>query len=386
MEHALKRTPLYDTHRQLGARLIEFGGWEMPVQYTGIVEEHHAVRNAAGIFDISHMGEFLVSGPPAAEFLNRVFTNDVHKLQPGQGQYTLMCNEGGGVVDDLYVFMIGKDQFLLIVNASRIEPDFAWMQRQKNRFHQAGQVHLENASDQYGAVAVQGPRIGEFMDRCLAVSGAGEAAVIQATEMRKNQIVRSVVGGVATWVSRTGYTGEDGFEVVAPADGVERVWQAVWEAGREVGLKPAGLGARDTLRMEACYPLYGHELDEQTTPIEAGLGRFVSLPKPEFIGRAVLARQAAQGTAKKLVAFLMTEKAPPPRPSYEIYLPEKGAEPVGKVCSGTMSPSLGVGAGMGYVTSDWAKPGTAIAIGIRGGLYPARIMAKPLYRKPAKSE
>jgi aminomethyltransferase len=358
----------------------------MPVQYTSITEEHQAVRSAAGLFDISHMGEILAGGPAAGAFLNRVLTNDIRKLAEGQGQYTLMCNERGGVIDDLYIYRIAADEYLLIVNASRIEADAAWIERQWAAFHEPQGVKLQNASDRMGAVAVQGPRVSEFIDGCFTGSSTGGTAAARPTGLTKNQIGRfafdSASGrGPAVWLSRTGYTGEDGFEIAAPAEIIEPVWDKLLALGRPHGLKPAGLGARDTLRTEVCYPLYGHELDENTTPIEAGLGFFVALDKGEFVGRATLAEQKAHGVSRKLAAFKMTERAAPPRPHYPIWSAGVGGTRLGEVASGTQSPSLGIGIGLGYVSADAAKPGTLIAIEVRGKRAAASVAPKPLYRK-----
>jgi aminomethyltransferase len=295
----LKRTPLYTSHQKLGARLVEFGGWEMPVQYSSIMDEHLAVRSAAGLFDISHMGEVRVVGEAARDFLNSVLTNDLRKLSAGQAQYTLMCNERGGVVDDLYAYCLAAREFLLMINASRIDGDVAWLKQELERFPQRGGVQLENVSDFLSAVAVQGPRVADFINEVLPGKSTGGTVVERATDLRKNQIAGFRWDGALMWVARTGYTGEDGFEIIAPNSVIEAVWNKVLGAGQPHGLKPAGLGARDTLRTEMCYPLYGHELDEQTTPIEAGLGFFVALDKGEFTGRAVLAEQKAKGTSKK---------------------------------------------------------------------------------------
>ncbi len=285
----MKRTPLYAVHQELGGKLIEFGGWEMPVQYTSITDEHLAVRKAAGLFDISHMGEVLISGAGAEAFLNHTLTNDIRKLAPGQGQYTLMCNERGGVIDDLYAYRLAAQEYLLIINASRIEADVAWLARQLAAFAGGGEAKLENASDELGAVAVQGPHVVDFIDACFPGPSTGGTSVARVTDLKKNQVASFSFVGDRVWISRTGYTGEDGFEVVAPGQLIERVWNQLLSAGQAHGLKPAGLGARDTLRTEVCYPLYGHELDDNTTPIEAGLGFFVVLEKGGFIGRAVLA-------------------------------------------------------------------------------------------------
>src|SRR5438477_784569 len=310
----LKRTPLFDAHQKLGGKLVGFGGWEMPVQYTGILDEHQAVRTAAGLFDISHMGEIQVGGPAAESFLNQTLTNDLRKVEVGQGQYTLMCNERGGVIDDLYVYRILPEEYLLVINASRIEPDVAWMQQQLQQWPEKASVQLENISERCAAVALQGPRVAEFIDRCFTGPSKGGTQVTRASALKKNQLGVFEFDGRTIYAGRTGYTGEDGFEIIAPAEAIEAIWNHILAIGHEYCLQPAGLGARDTLRTEVCYPLYGHELDENTTPLEAGLGFFVALEKGEFIGRAVLAEQKAEGVSKKLVAFKMTDKSAPPRP------------------------------------------------------------------------
>ncbi len=376
----LKRTPLFGAHQKLGGKLIEFGGWEMPVHYTSIVDEHQAVRKAAGIFDISHMGEVFVNGRAAEAFLNATLVNDVRKLAPGQGQYTLMCNERGGVIDDLYAYRLAPGEYLLIINASRIDADVAWLEQRHAACPDKDDVTLINASDERGAVAVQGPRVAEFIDQCFSGTSIGGTPVARPSELKKNEIASFPFGEGSVCVGRTGYTGEDGFEIVAPSRVIESVWNKVLEVGRPFGLKPAGLGARDTLRTEVCYPLYGHELDENTTPIEAGVGFFVALDKGEFVGRPVLAEQKANGVRKRCVAFKMTGKSAPPRPHYAIYA---GGKKVGEVCSGTQSPSLGIGIGMGYVPPEFAKAGTALEIEIRGQRAPAVVVKKPIYQRAA---
>lgn len=372
----MKRTSLYAAHQKLGGKLIEFGGWEMPVQYTSITDEHLTVRNAAGIFDISHMGEVTVSGAGAAEFLNRTLTNDIRKLTPGQGQYTLMCNERGGVIDDLYAYQLSDSVYFLIINASRIADDVAWLQAQAAKF--SGDLKLTDASHNYAAVAVQGPSVKDFINAVIPGAAISAKRVAAVSDLKKNEIggFHFEHGGVL--VGRTGYTGEDGFEIIGSDAAIAHVWDKVLERGKAFGAKPAGLGARDTLRTEVCYPLYGHELDEQTTPIEAGVGFFVSLDKGEFTGRSVLAEQKANGTKKKLVAFKMTDKSAPPRPHYPIWV--NGAS-VGEVVSGTQSPSLNLGIGMGYVPTESAKADTKIEIEIRGKRFAAVIVPKPIWRK-----
>ena len=373
----LKRTTLFSAHQKQGARLIDFGGWEMPVQYAGLIAEHLAVRKAAGIFDISHMGEVTVSGPGAEAFLNWVLTNDVRKLIPGEGQYTLMCNERGGVVDDLYAYKLSAEVYLLIINASRTAADTEWMTALWEEFPQRDEVNLHDASHNYSAVAVQGPKVKDFIADCFPNVSCAAMRVERVTDLKKNQIAEFHFENGGVLISRTGYTGEDGFEIVGEDGMIRHVWKKILEKGEPFGIKACGLGARDTLRTEVCYPLYGHELDEETTPMEAGLGFFVSLDKGEFIGRKVLAEQKAHGTKKKLVAFKMADKSAPPRAHYPIWA---GGKAVGVVTSGTQSPSLGAGIGMGYVPPEVAKQ-HPIGIEIRGKRFPAVIVPKPIYRK-----
>jgi aminomethyltransferase len=385
----MKRTALFSAHQTLGAKLIDFGGWEMPVQYTSITDEHLAVRNAAGIFDISHMGEVTVSGAAAAEFLNQLLTNDINKLTPGLGQYTLMCNERGTVIDDLYAYRLCGDVYFLVINASRIEADVAWIQAHAEKFPRRSELSLTDASHNYAAIAVQGPRVQEFINTVIPDASCSAMRVNAVTDLKKNEIGGFKFENHSVLVSRTGYTGEDGFEIVGSDESIQHLWDKIIAAGQPFGLKPAGLGARDTLRTEVCYPLYGHELDEETTPIEAGVGFFVSLDKGEFNGRSVLAEQNASlraeassrqvnGVKKKLVAFKMTDKSAPPRPHYPIWV--NGAK-VGEVTSGTQSPSLNLGIGLGYVPPEFAKPDTKIEIEIRGKRLAAVVVLKPIYRK-----
>jgi len=379
MEQPLKRTPLFSVHQKAGARLVPFGGWEMPVQYSSIVDEHLAVRRAAGLFDISHMGEVRVSGAGAADYLNHLLTNDIRKLPVGGGQYTLMCNERGGVIDDLYAYRIGNEEYLLVINASRIDDDVAWMQKQAAT---GSGVKLTNASYAFGALALQGPRTPEFINACFAGAARSGTAVGSADQLKKNQVGEFQFRGHPLYVARTGYTGEDGFEIIAAAQLMEDLWAHIMAQGHAFCLQPAGLGARDTLRTEACYPLYGHELDESTTPIEAGIGFFVALDKGDFTGRGALAEQKTKGVARKCVAFKMTDKSAPPRPHYPIWIEN---QKVGEVTSGTQSPSLNLGIGLGYIPSDFAKPATKIEIEIRGKRAPAEIVPKPIYRSPNKN-
>jgi aminomethyltransferase len=278
------------------------------------------------------------------------------------------------VIDDLYAYCLSNTVYFLVINASRIAADIAWLHAQVG----SAEVSVSDASHNYDAVAVQGPRVKEFIDDCLPGASTSAMRVAKITDLKKNEIGGFPCVGASVMISRTGYTGEDGFEIVGRNDSIAKVWEIVLEQGKPFGIKPCGLGARDTLRTEVCYPLYGHELDEETTPIEAGVGFFVSFEKGDFIGRSVLAEQKANGVKKKCVAFKMTEKSAPPRPHYPIWA--NGAA-VGQVVSGTQSPSLGIGIGMGYVPPEHAKAGTAIEIEARGKRSPALVVPKPIYRR-----
>ena len=362
----LKRTPLHGEHVRLGGKLIGFGGWDMPVQYSGIIDEHHAVRKALGVFDISHMGQFFVEGAGAAAWLNRMLTNNVERLAIGQGQYTLMLNERGGVIDDLLIYRICDDDWLLVVNASMIDEDFAWMQSRL-----PADVTLVNRSDDFAGLAVQGPKAAAWFD--AYVGGKCEAPA-------RNHIVRLDIGGGQTFIARTGYTGEDGFELFCPAASAVQVWNDVLASGAAFDIKPCGLGARDTLRLEMCYPLNGNDLSPERTPIEAGLGFFVDLQKGDFTGRTVLAAQKEHGIERRLVAFKMKGTTPPPRSHYAVY--RDGAQ-IGETCSGGLSPTLAAGIGMAYLPVADATPGTPIEIDIRGRRFTAIVEKKPLRKTKA---
>ena len=370
-----RRTALFETHQALGARCIEFGGWEMPVQYTGIVDEHCTVREACGLFDISHMGELMVGGARATEFLDSTLTNTASNLAVGDAQYSLMCNDRGGVLDDLYVYRIAREVYLLVVNASRITQDLEELQRLVAEFESPRTVNVVDESDNLSAVAVQGPHVNRFVSQLFTM--AGLIAVERPTALEKNQIDVFIFEGKEVYVSRTGYTGEDGFELIAPNDVITTLWGRLMELGQEHGIKPAGLGARDTLRMEMGYPLYGHELNEEVTPLEAGLGYFVDMEK-SFRGRGELGYQKNEGPTRRNMAFAMTAKSPPPREGYPVWI---GEDKVGTVTSGTQSPSLKTGIGMAYINQPYAKPGTEIEIEIRERRFPAELRKKPLYQK-----
>jgi aminomethyltransferase len=388
-ELAAKKTPLYDEHVQLCAKMVPFAGWLMPLQYTSIGGEHQAVRNNVGIFDISHMGQFIVAATPssqkvggegaAATWLNTMLTNNVNKLEVGVGQYTFLLNERGGVIDDLIIYRIGEQKFLLVVNAARTEEDFAWLQNHLKVGHASGLpdrkrdacATIKNRSTEFGGVAIQGPRIAELFH---ALFGAN-------TDLPpRNSISDLPFDGTTVSVARTGYTGEDGIEVFFRAADAVKFWSAALEQGKPLGIKPCGLGARDTLRLEMCYPLNGSDLSPERNPIEAGLGFFVDLTKPNFIGRDVLLNTKDTGPREKLVPFRMKEKGPPPRPHYAVF---RNAERIGEVTSGTLSPSLNWGIGMAYVSSAHAKVGAEIQIEIRGQKFTATVEKKPFYRRPA---
>ena len=371
-EHS--KTPLYEEHVRLGARMVPFAGWLMPVQYTSIVEEHQAVRNNVGIFDISHMGQLIVDGVGAREWLNTMLTNNVGKLDIGTGQYTFLLNESGGVIDDLIVYRTGEQKFLLVVNAPAHNEDFAWLQDHLTAVtaavSAANAVQIENRSANFGGVAIQGPRIAELFHALFGTD----------TDLpSRNSIADFPFEGTTVSVARTGYTGEDGIEVFFRAPDAVKFWNAALEKGKPFGIKPCGLGARDTLRLEMCYPLNGSDLSPERNPIEAGLGFFVDLTKSNFIGRDVLLETKEKGPRAKLVPFRMKEKGPPPRPHYAVF---ENGERIGEVTSGTLSPSLNWGVGMAYVSTARAKIGAQIDIEIRGQKFPATIEKKPLYKKP----
>jgi aminomethyltransferase len=361
----LQKTALHGAHQKLGARLVEFGGWHMPVQYTGIVEEHKAVREAAGVFDISHMGEFFVGGSGAQAFLNGLLANDVEKLAVGQGQYTLMLNDEAGVIDDLILYRLHAEEYLLVVNAAKIDEDRAWI---KERL--PAEVNFADKSEATSAVALQGPKALEIARNFL---GAGWPVP------ERNQITAYSWNCQPVLAARTGYTGEDGVELFFASEIAENFFSSLLEAGKPLGLKPTGLGARDTLRLEACLPLNGNDLSPKRTPIEAGLGAFVSLTKAaDFPGKEVLVKQKANGVNQKLVAFRLTQGGPPPRAHYGLFL---GEERVGEVTSGAPSPTLGCGVGLAYVETGFAEPGTKLELEVRGSRVPVEVVKKPFYKR-----
>lgn len=360
---ALKRTPLYACYEY--ARCIDFGGWELPVQFAGIQKEHDAVRHNAGLFDVSHMGEVLITGPAAEAYIQRLTTNDAARLEAGQAQYSLMCYPEGGVVDDLLVYRLGAEQFMFVINASNIEKDWEWMNR-----HLTGDVELRNISDTTALLALQGPRSEAILSKLVPVA---------LQEIRSFRFVPDVpLLGTSALISRTGYTGEDGFEIYVDAKDAPRVWTSLLETGQSDGLVPAGLGARDTLRFEARLPLYGHELSDTISPLEAGLGAFVKLDKGDFVGREALIRQKGFGPARKLVGIEMIDRGIP-RAHYKVFAAD--GHWIGDVTTGTQSPTLKKNLGMALIASQYAAPGTEISVEIRDKLLKARVVKTPFYKR-----
>ena len=335
--------------------MVDFAGWEMPVQYSGILAEHKSVREAVGVFDISHMGEFFVSGSGSAAWLDSLLTNCVAALSDGEAQYSLMLNERGGVIDDLIVYRLSPEDFLLVVNASMIDEDAAWM-----KAGLAGGVKFDNRSAELAALAIQGPEAGSVFEKLFN----------SAMPAERNRVLQIGGGFVVT----TGYTGEAGFEWIMPVAEAAAAWQRTLDAGA----KPCGLGARDTLRLEMCYPLNGSDLSPDRTPLEAGLGFFVDLEKPEFVGKAALTAQKLAGLPSRLCALRVTEKAPPIRPHYPVWIDGK---PVSETTSGALSPSLGEGIALAYLPVEFSKPGQAVEIEVRGRRFRACVRKKPLYQK-----
>jgi aminomethyltransferase len=365
----MRKTPLNAAHRASGAKMVPFGGWDMPVEYSGLISEHMAVRKAAGLFDVSHMGEFEVEGPGALAFLQRVTANNVAKLADGQAQYSALPMPNGAPVDDVIVYRRAADRYLLVVNAGNIEKDFRWLQEQGPQ-----DVELKNRSDAYALIALQGPRAVEILQPLTTLDLGG---------LKYYHFADAEVDSYPVTVSRTGYTGEDGFEIFAPPVHVEAFWKRLLDAGREKGLVPAGLGARDTLRLEARMCLYGQDMDETTSLIEAGLGWIVSLDeaKGDFPGRALLAEQKRSGAPRKLVGFEVTGRGIA-RHGYPVLVHDAR---VGEVTSGTYAPFLQKNIGLCYVPATRAAVGTELAIDIRERKVPARVVPTPFYKRPDKT-
>ncbi|MCP1186157.1 glycine cleavage system aminomethyltransferase GcvT [Paenibacillus sp. 1781tsa1] len=366
----LLRTPLFPLYQQYeGVRCIDFGGWELPVQFSGIQKEHEAVRERAGLFDVSHMGEFTVQGEQAEAFLQQMTTNDVTTLVPGQAQYTLMCYPDGGVVDDLLVYKLEDQHYMLVVNASNIDKDWAWLQE-----HLIPGVSMTNDSEQTALLALQGP---------LAVDIIGKVTDTDVSAIEPFRFVQDAeVCGAKLLLSRTGYTGEDGFELYVPADQAAVVWNGLMQAGEGHGLVPTGLGARDTLRFEAKLPLYGQELSATISPLEAGVGMFVKLNAGPFIGHEALLQQKNDGPARKLVGIEVLERGIP-RPHYPIYA--EGVQ-IGEVTTGTQSPTLKRNLGLALIDSKYTALGTPLEIEIRGKKLKAEVVKTPFHKRTRTSK
>ncbi|MBU8879360.1 glycine cleavage system aminomethyltransferase GcvT [Bacillus sp. FJAT-29790] len=362
----LKRTPLFDVYKDYGAKTIDFGGWDLPVQFSSIKEEHEAVRTKAGLFDVSHMGEIEVKGSDSLSYLQKMMTNDISKIKDSAAQYTAMCYENGGVVDDLLVYKYEDDHYLLVVNASNIEKDYKWLED-----HLEGNVEITNLSERMAQVAIQGPLAEKILQK---LANETNLADIGFFKFQKDVDLN----GKKALVSRTGYTGEDGFEVYCDAEDVVAIWTEILEAGKEEGILPCGLGARDTLRFEAGLVLYGQEISPEISPLEAGIGFAVKVNKEaDFIGKDVLVNQKENGLTRKLTGIEMIDRGIP-RHGYPVYI---GEELVGEVTTGTQSPTLKKNIGMALLKTDIAVPGTEVEVEIRGKRLKAIVAATPFYKR-----
>lgn len=360
----IKKTALYGEHLRCGGKMVEFAGWSMPVQYTGLADEHEACRSKAGLFDVSHMGEIRIRGAGALGYLNKLVTNDVAKIKDNQAQYSVLCYDHGGCVDDLIIHRLSDDDFFICVNASNCDKDFAWMKE-----HAPRSLSVENVSAEYSQIAVQGRFAQEILQR---LTGA------PLSDIKYYWFLQSEVLGKRAIIARTGYTGEDGFEIYAPWDFGPEAWNALLDEGKKHGLKPCGLGARDTLRTEMKYALYGHEIDERKNPLEAGLGWVVKLTKVDFIGKAALSRLKENGIKRASVGLKSLGRAIP-RQGYFI---ESNGQVVGEVTSGTMSPSLKTGIAIAAVDRAFADVGNKLDVVIRDQRIPHEIVETPFYKRP----
>jgi glycine cleavage system T protein (aminomethyltransferase) len=364
--NTLKKTPLHARHRSLGARMVEFGGWDMPVEYSGIVDEHMAVRTRAGLFDVSHMGEIEIAGADALRAVQHITSNDAGRLAVNQIQYSALTTPQGTFVDDVLTYKVADDHFMLVVNASNIVKDFHWITEHVKEA--GGDAAAVNTSSRYALVALQGPAARDTLQTLTGVD---------LSSIKYYWFATGEVAGVRVTISRTGYTGEDGFEVFVPPNAAERVWDAILQAGKGAGVVPAGLGARDTLRLEASMRLYGNDMDETTTVVEADLGWIVGWKKDEFLGHDVLKQQKAGGASKKLVGFEMLDRAIA-RHGYDAYV---NGEKAGVVTSGTQTPFLKKAIGMAYLPVDRTQPGTEFEIEIRGRRVRAAVVPMPFYKR-----
>ncbi|WP_243292700.1 glycine cleavage system aminomethyltransferase GcvT [Bacillus sp. FJAT-47783] len=366
-ETVLKRTPLFEVYKKYGAKVIDFGGWELPVQFSSILEEHEAVRKEAGLFDVSHMGEVLVEGKDAETYMNYLVTNDVTKLRIHQAQYTAMCYPDGGTVDDLLVYKLANEKYLLVINAANIEKDYEWMKQ-----HVKGDVTLQNISSDIAQLAIQGPKAERILQKLTEIN-LNEIGFFHFAQHVNLDGITDVL------VSRTGYTGEDGFELYLAADKAEALWEKLLEVGKEDGLKPCGLGARDTLRFEARLALYGQELTSDISPLKAGIGFAVKTNKEsDFIGKAALAKEKAVGLKQKLVGIEVTGRGIP-RHGYKVFTPWE--EEIGFITSGTHSPSLKKSLGLALISAEHAEVGTELKVEIRNKKIDAVVVKTPFYKK-----
>ncbi len=368
MSDDLKCTPLNDWHRERGGKMVDFGGWDMPIQFSGILAEHEAVRQRAGLFDVSHMGEVRITGGDALTFIQQLVTNDAGVLEPGQAQYTVMTDESGGIIDDLLVYRLDDDDYLLVINAATTPKDVAWIEQQAARI--GGSFDLENQSDAWAQLALQGPRSEAVLSRILSIDLASIAYY---------RFAFTEYAGERALVSRTGYTGEDGFEVYLPPDHAPQLADEILTAGADDDVVPVGLGARDTLRLEAGMHLYGNDMDESRSPVEANLCWLIKPDKGDFVGREALVYQMENGTAERLVGFELVERGVP-RHGYVLCAPD-GAS-VGEVTSGTFGPTLRKGIGLGYVPADMTTPETELHVDVRGRKLAATVVKTPFYRRP----
>lgn len=360
----VKKTPLNEIHREAGGKMVDFAGWEMPIQYEGIVAEHKKTRESVTLFDVSHMGEIHFQGNDALANLQNLTTNDVSTLEIGQVQYSMLLYPNGTMVDDITVYRLAESHYFLCVNAANITKDYEWIRSQL-----VGEVDCENRSDTIGQIAIQGKSAVKIV----------EALVGESLEnLGYYWFKETTLAGKSILLARMGYTGEDGFEIFCDRDDTVSIWQALMKEGEPFGISPAGLGARDTLRLEVCFPLYGQDIDDQHHPIEAGLGRFVVLAKDDFIGKDAIVAAKKEGLQRKLIRFTLSVRGVP-RPHYKLY-DETGERCIGEVTSGTSSPSLGQGIGMGYVEKAYSKIGTAILVEIRKKKVPASIVKPPFVK------
>ena len=365
----MQRTPLFDCHRTAGAKLVDFAGWEMPIQYSGVLDEYHAVRAKAGLFDVSHMGRIAVSGEGALSFLQQVTTNDVATLPLMQAHYSMVCNHQGGIKDDIFIYHLKPNKYLLCVNASNQEKILGWLREEVRRL--TGCTIVDQSAT-LAQVALQGPASRDLLSR-MGVPGIAS--------LKLRHCLETTLAGIACLIARTGYTGELGYELYAPADGIADLWRALLDHGSPAGLKPTGLGARDLLRLEMAYLLYGNDIGEDTTPLEAGVEWAVSFQKGDFIGREALQKQKEAGLTRRFMAFELLEKGVP-RHGFKIVKPGPTGEIIGEVTSGNLSPLLQKGIGLGYVPPALAQPGASFVIDIRGKSMPAIVVKPPFYRKP----